>query len=170
LFYAAVRCRGKVYPRGTEVPYRLALTVTRAVVVEGIAFAQRIAATYDNPGRLDSTPCQLGLSRDAARYSGTTSLPSPPVASFTETIDPASASASFSDQSVSGRAGAALVSEAWQFGDPGSGSANAATGPNPTHTFSAPGTYTVSLTVTDANGLSSTSAQQVTIPASYSRS
>ena len=164
MFYAALRCRGRVYPHGSEVPYELTLTVTRAVVVEGVAFAQGIVATYDSRGRLDSTPCPLGLSRDGARYAGTTNIPSPPVASFADTIDAASAGGSFLDTSIKGRGGAALVSVAWQFGDPSSGPANSSALPNPTHVFSGRGVYTVSLTVTDSNGLSSATAQQVTIP------
>ena len=39
----------------------------------------------------------------------------------------------------------------WDFGDVGSGTANTSTLQNPTHIFSAPGTYTVTLTVTDDN-------------------
>lgn len=40
----------------------------------------------------------------------------------------------------------------WNFNDPASGAANTSTSPNPIHTFSGPGTYHVSLTVSDANG------------------
>jgi PKD repeat protein len=44
------------------------------------------------------------------------------------------------------------VSYLWNFGDPGSGTANTSTLLNPTHTFSTAGTYTVTLTATNANG------------------
>lgn len=40
------------------------------------------------------------------------------------------------------------ASSVWNFGDPASGAANTANQPFATHTFSGPGTYTVSLTVT----------------------
>lgn len=40
----------------------------------------------------------------------------------------------------------------WNFGDPASGGANSSTEKNPKHTFSAPGTYIVSLTATNAAG------------------
>jgi len=43
-----------------------------------------------------------------------------------------------------------IASYAWSFGDGGSG-----TGVTPTHTYANPGTYTVSLTVTSANNLTS---------------
>ena len=40
----------------------------------------------------------------------------------------------------------------WNFGDPASGAANTAYTPNPSHVFSGPGTYTVSLAVTTSAG------------------
>jgi len=40
----------------------------------------------------------------------------------------------------------------WNFGDPASGGANASTSANPSHDFSGPGSYSVSLAVTTANG------------------
>ncbi len=48
----------------------------------------------------------------------------------------------------------------WDFGD-----GTATSGSEATHTFPAAGTYTVSLTVTDAGGLSDTSQQDVTVTA-----
>ncbi|MEL6804068.1 MAG: PKD domain-containing protein, partial [Bacteroidota bacterium] len=44
-----------------------------------------------------------------------------------------------------------IVSWQWDFGD-----GNTATGPNPTHTYFQSGNYTVSLTITDANGCQQT--------------
>jgi hypothetical protein len=69
-FYAALRCGHRIYPRGSRVPYRITLRVRAVTTVQGIAFAQRITATYRNRERFDSTPCALGPSHDAARYSG----------------------------------------------------------------------------------------------------
>ncbi|MBK8140526.1 MAG: PKD domain-containing protein [Chitinophagaceae bacterium] len=40
----------------------------------------------------------------------------------------------------------------WNFGDPGSGASNTSTLQNPSHTFVAAGTYTVTLTVTTDKG------------------
>lgn len=51
-----------------------------------------------------------------------------------------------------------ITSWDWSFGDGGSTGAQ-----NPAHTYAAPGTYTVSLTVTDSGGLTSTTSQQITL-------
>lgn len=54
----------------------------------------------------------------------------------------------------------------WNFGDPASGSANTATGLTPTHTYTAAGTYQVTLTVTGTTlAAPATSTQSVTVAA-----
>jgi PKD repeat protein len=55
--------------------------------------------------------------------------------------------ATFTDQSAGGP-----TSWAWDFGDPGSGSDNTSTIQNPLHTYASPGTYTVTLTPSNAAG------------------
>lgn len=49
----------------------------------------------------------------------------------------------------------ANLTYAWNFGDPASGAANTSTTFYPVHVYAATGTYTVSLTVTDEDGLAS---------------
>lgn len=56
----------------------------------------------------------------------------------------------FSDISVS--SDTEVIGWSWDFGDPGSGGSNTSTLPNPTHIYSLPGEYTVSMTVTDECG------------------
>lgn len=51
-----------------------------------------------------------------------------------------------------------IVSYSWSFGEGGTG-----TGSTPSHVYSNYGTYTVTLTITDANGLSNSTSQQVAI-------
>lgn len=54
-----------------------------------------------------------------------------------------------------------IASYSWNFGDPASGAANTSILPNPVHTYSAPGTFTASLTVTDNGGNASPVATKV---------
>ncbi len=51
----------------------------------------------------------------------------------------------------------------WNFGDPASGSNNSSNEANPTHIFSSPGTYTVTLTVTGPGNAPSTTSAAITI-------
>ncbi len=166
VFWVALLCQGRVYTHGSEVPFQITLQVTAVVRVEGIAFARQIIASYGNPSRSDTTPCPLGPSRDGGWYWGhaRSPLPSPPSAAFTTSVDPVHDSASFEDVSRPGAGGARIVSVHWSFGDPASGSANGSTARAPTHVYSAPGTYTATLTVLDADGLSSTTSMPVVAP------
>ncbi len=76
-----------------------------------------------------------------------------PVASFS--VSTTELTASFNNSSSDDKA---VVSNSWNFGD-GVTSSSA----NPSHTYATQGTYTVSLTVTDAEGLSSTTSKSVTV-------
>lgn len=58
-----------------------------------------------------------------------------------------------------------IVSWEWDFGDPSSGTANTSSQENPDHTFSAPGTYTVTLEVVTNNGCRDLITQQITVDA-----
>jgi PKD repeat protein len=163
-FYVALSCKHKTYLHGSRAPFRITLTVSSTVTVQGIAFARAVAATYQNPRRSDATPCVLGTSHDAAIYTGSTASPQPPVSSFSTQVDGATDTASFTDTSAPAPAGAPIVSTQWNFGDPASGTADSSTLAAPSHQFSAPGSYTVTLTVTDANGLSASTTTVVTAP------
>jgi PKD repeat protein len=79
-----------------------------------------------------------------------------PVASFTATVTNGNLAVSFTDTSTNHP-----TSWQWNFGDTSSAS-NTSTAENPEHTFSAPGTYTVTLTATNAVG-SGMTAQAVTV-------
>ena len=76
------------------------------------------------------------------------------------TVGEGTNSIAFSDASTDdGR----IVSRTWDFGDPGSGAANGSSLPAPAHTFAEAGSYVVTLTVTDDDGLTSTASANVEI-------
>ncbi len=81
----------------------------------------------------------------------------PPTASFASSCNDLSCSF---DASSSTPGSNAIASYAWSFGDSGTG--NAVT---TSHTYSAAGTYSVSLTVTDTAGLTDTATQDVSVSA-----
>jgi gliding motility-associated-like protein len=58
---------------------------------------------------------------------------------------------------------AQVTAYSWNFGDPSSGVNNTSTNQNPTHIFSNPGVYNVSLTSTNQDGCTSTRVKAVTV-------
>ncbi len=84
----------------------------------------------------------------------TGSLGTLPSASFT--FAPAAPVAGAPVQFTDGSTGGATV-WTWSFGDPTSGSSNASTARNPSHTFASPGTYTITLAAASPTGTGTTS-------------
>ena len=74
-FFAPLRCAGRVYPHGQEVPFRITVHIT---AVTGDV-ASTISATYVNRSRINLTRCVGVLGHDAARYTGS-SPPAEPAA------------------------------------------------------------------------------------------
>ena len=85
-----------------------------------------------------------------------------PIAIFNSSSGCASGPVSFEDQSTE-NGGGQIVSWAWDFGDPASGTSNTSTQPNPTHLFSAPGNYTVMLFISNINGCEDSTSTTVTV-------
>ncbi|WP_286269438.1 trypsin-like serine protease [Thalassotalea hakodatensis] len=77
----------------------------------------------------------------------------PPVAQFSAAVN--ALTVSFTDQSSDDQA---VVTYLWNFGD-----GNTSTQPNPTHSYAQAGSYTVSLTVSDEQGLSNTTSQSLNV-------
>ena len=69
-FDAPLRCLGRTYPRGETAFYTVSVRITGAYVVNGIPYAATIIASYFNGRRTDHTRCPLGVSQDAASYTG----------------------------------------------------------------------------------------------------
>jgi DNA-binding beta-propeller fold protein YncE len=76
-----------------------------------------------------------------------------PTAEFTDTPAPAGSSSGFDGKASTAPPEESVARYDWSFGD-GSSAQNA--GPSPSHVYNAPGTYTVTLTVTDNLGCSDT--------------
>ena len=114
------------------------------------------ATSSKDPATAASGVVVLGATGSSPRYwftdSGST-LPSPPTASFTSSTTSGTAplAVSFTDTSSG-----SPTSWAWSFGDGGS-----STSRNPSHTFTAAGSYTVTLTASNAGGPSSSSTTVV---------
>ena len=87
----------------------------------------------------------------------TVAPPVPPVAGFTSSCLNATC---FFDASSSTAPGSTIASYAWDFGDSSTGS-----GATPQHAYAGPGTYQVTLTVTNARGDTNSITQAVTVNA-----
>ena len=92
-----------------------------------------------------------------------TILPSP-TAMFTNTEGCQSTPIDFTDQSTQ-NGGGSIISWAWDFDDPGSGSDNTSTLQNPTHLFSSSGSFDVLLVVENINGCIDSITMSVTVEA-----
>jgi len=88
--------------------------------------------------------------------------PQPPVASFDYSPKPIIVGQVITfDGSASSAPDGSLVSWAWSFGDSGTGSGSVVT-----HAYATEGNYTVTLTVTDSNGLTGSASKDLTVYAS----
>ena len=147
------------YPPGTIVvmPFEAQFTDVAGgnyTVIEGSPLKR---------GALDASglPVDIGVDFEGlvARVAGVPNpaapeLPTRPTANFT--FDCTYLDCAFADQSNAGSA--ALVARHWSFGDGAVGSDASGT-----HTFAAGGTYTIRLTVSDANGLEDSELRTVTV-------
>ena len=118
-----------------------------------------LAAPHELTGSIADVavyPAVLSPAQVAAHY-GSAPANQSPTASFTHSCTELACSV---DGSGSADPDGAIASYAWTFGDGGT-----ATGATASHTYAASGTYTVGLTVTDDDGATNSTSQQVTVNA-----
>ncbi|MFT4050786.1 MAG: PKD domain-containing protein [Microbacterium sp.] len=109
-------------------------------------------------GSLDEAaiyPTALTASQVAAHYELGMGL-TPPTAAFTATTD--DLVATFDGTSSTATSDRSIADYTWSYGDGTTG-----TGASSSHTYSAAGTYEVTLTVTDSAGLTNVATQEVTV-------
>ena len=102
--------------------------------------------------RLKAYSAYSGVSLTGSYTAGTANTP--PVANFTSSVS--GLTVNFTDTSTD--ANGTITSRAWNFGD-----STTSTATNPSKTYSAAGTYTVTLTVTDNGGATNTKTASVTV-------
>lgn len=163
-FWVPLSCAGQTEAHGGLATETITVRIDHTRLVGTTRFATAISATYTNPSRRNLTRCPGGIGHDAAHYQGrlVSPLPGPPTAAFTTSPDLATTTASFTNRSTPGRGGPPIVAWSWNFGDPNSAT-NTSNQRDPTHHFSAPGTYTVTLKVRDRYGQTSTRTTTITI-------
>ncbi len=95
--------------------------------------------------------------------SQTVTVDNAPTAAFTpsDTAVPAGTSVAFDGGASRAGAGGSLTDYSWSFGD--GSTADGGTGATESHSFTTPGTYTVSLTTTDDLDVTSTTTQTITV-------
>jgi PKD repeat protein len=120
-----------------------------------------ISHTYAVPGTYTVTLKLVDSFGNAATVSQSVTADELPTASFTGPASGVAGAAVTFDGGGSSDPDGSITGYSWSFGD---GKTSAA-GPTTPHTYSAPGTHTVTLTVTDSSGLQSTTSHQVVISA-----
>ncbi|MEM8559570.1 MAG: PKD domain-containing protein, partial [Bacteroidota bacterium] len=117
-------------------------------------YSDDVCLSEFTPGQAARAMEQVSLFKPTLASGGGGGVNTPPDASFS--VSCTERTCSFTD--TSSDSDGALVTWAWTFGDGGTSSAQ-----NPTYIYSADGTYSVSLTVTDNEGATDSASRNVTV-------
>ena len=120
--------------------------------------------SYPNPG---TYTVRLTVTNDAGQSATTTqtvTVDDPPTATLaaSTTLTTPGSAVSFTSTAASPAAGGSITAYSWNFGD---GSTLTGTNAEPTHAYASPGTYAVTLTVTDDLGVTFTASTRVAVDA-----
>src|SRR6185437_11498596 len=123
-------------------------------VTSGNNSGETAAAGWDYPTGFGSVNIANFVSHVAGGGGGGGGTNNPPVASFTDTVS--GLTVNFTDTSTD--SDGSIASHSWTFGDGGT-----STAANPSHTYAAGGTYTVTETVADNGGAQNSVSHSVTV-------
>ncbi len=73
-FYAPLRCGKRIVAEGESVPFRIKVRIVNATLVNGVAVATQLNATYTNRKRTNLTRCVAVPGHDAAVFQGSVEL------------------------------------------------------------------------------------------------
>jgi PKD repeat protein len=121
-----------------------------------------IAHTFSNFGTFNvvlTVTTSMGCEND---FSMPVVITTGPLAGFSYGTSCMSSPVNFTDLTAT-NGGTNLISWLWNFGDPLSGTDNTSILQNPSHIFSAAGTFTINLLVTNANGCIDTTLKTITV-------
>jgi PKD repeat protein len=117
-----------------------------------------VSHTYTTLGTYTVTLTLVDDLGNVATVSQQVRADEPPIASFDVTASPGSGQPTAFDAGDSADPDGSVVSYSWNFGDGTTGS-----GATPTHVYAAPGTYSVTLTVTDSDGMVASTSESVPV-------
>ena len=121
-----------------------------------------VSHTYANTGTYDITLTVTSSDGCTGSSQEQVTITPAPIALFTNSTTCSSGPVSFQDESTANGSGT-IIGWQWNFGDPASGTNNTSTNQHPTHVFTAPGSYDVTLIIESSSGCSDTTTQSITI-------
>ena len=121
-----------------------------------------VSHTYANTGTYDITLTVTSSDGCQGTSQEQVTITPAPIALFSSSSTCSSGPVSFQDESTANGSGT-IISWQWNFGDPASGTNNTSTNQHPTHVFTAPGSYDVTLIIESSSGCSDTTTQSITV-------